>query len=136
MRFFAVCLLHRSGTVQKELNVHLPLIIRFPDGAFAGFRSQTLLQPKDVWQLLNTETLPDEPDAMHSSIRIGNEMIGNEVIGNNVFVCPDWFVYQKTTGDELYVKPDDRWEANDVADRCGHVLEQFNISILPRKPYV
>jgi hypothetical protein len=24
---------------------------------------------------------------------------------------------------ELYVKPDDRWEANDVASRCGEVVE-------------
>jgi len=114
-------------------NVHLPLIIRYPDGVFAGFRSQTLLQPKDIWQLLKMEALPDEPDTVHSSIRIGNDVIGNSVIGNRVFVCPDWFVYQKPTGDELYVKPDDRWEANDVADRCGHVLEQFSVGTPPRK---
>jgi hypothetical protein len=26
---------------------------------------------------------------------------------------------------ELYVKPDDRWEANDVADRCPHDAEEL-----------
>ena len=96
-------------------NVHLPLIIRYPDGKFAGFRSQTLLQPGDIWKLLNMEKLPDEPDALHQKLRIGNKVI----------ITSDWFLYQKPSGNELYVKPDDRWEANDVADRCKHVLEQF-----------
>jgi arylsulfatase A-like enzyme len=101
-------------------NVHLPLLIRppqgaEPDGTFAGFRSQTLLQPGDVWKLLTREELPEEPEAVHPLIRIGNE----------VSVTPDWFVYQKPSGNELYVKPDDRWEANDVAARCPHVLEEF-----------
>ena len=103
-----------NGDLYGE-NVHLPLLIRFPDGAFAGFRSQTLLQPTDVFDLLTKNDLPEEPAEVHSSLRIGKEVI----------VTPDWFVYRKPTGDELYVKPDDRWEANDVADRCPHILEQF-----------
>ena len=104
--------------ISEELygeNVHLPLFIRFPDGGYAGFRSQTLLQPADLCELLRNDTLPEEPDEMHSFLRIGREVI----------VTPDWFVYQKPSGDELYVKPDDRWEINDVADRCPHVLEQI-----------
>jgi arylsulfatase A-like enzyme len=96
-------------------NVHLPLLLRFPDGAFAGFRSQTLLQPADVFGLLQRNALPEEPDEVHSFLRIGSEVI----------VTPDWFVYRKPAGNELYVKPDDRWEVNDVADRCPHVLEQI-----------
>jgi hypothetical protein len=28
-------------------------------------------------------------------------------------------------GVELYVKPDDRWEANDVADRCHEYAEEL-----------
>ena len=97
-------------------NVHLPLLIRFPDGSFSGFRSQTLLQPADVGKLImNHEDLPEEPTEIHASLRIGREVI----------VTPDWFVYKKSSGDELYAKPDDRWEANDVAGRCPHILEQF-----------
>jgi len=99
-------------------NVHLPLFVRFPDGSFAGFRSQTLLQPADIWEFLGREELPDEPAAVHPFLRIGSEVI----------VTPDWFVYQKNSGIELYVKPDDRWEANDVADRCPHVLESLAVA--------
>jgi hypothetical protein len=96
-------------------NVHLPLFIRFPDGSFAGFRSQTLLQPADIFNLLTKDDLPEEPGAVRSFLGIDGKVI----------VTPDWFVYRKPSGDELYVKPDDRWEVNDVADRCPHVLEQI-----------
>jgi arylsulfatase A-like enzyme len=98
-------------------NVHLPLFVRFPDDSFAGFRSQTLLQPADIWQILGKAELPEEPAAVNPFLRIGNE----------VMVTPDWFVYQKPAGVELYVKPDDRWETNDVADRCPHVLEALQV---------
>jgi arylsulfatase A-like enzyme len=104
-----------SNTELYGENVHLPLLIRFPDGAFSGFRSQTLLQPADVFGLLQKNVLPEEPDEIHPFLRIGSEVI----------VTPDWFVYQKPTGSELYVKPDDRWEVNDVADRCPHILEEM-----------
>jgi len=110
---------HRSIGDNVELygeNVHLPLFLRFPNGSYAGFRSQTLLQPADVWELLKRDVLPEEPDEVHPFLRIGNEVI----------VTPDWFVYRKPSGDELYVKPDDRWEANDVADRCPHILEEID----------
>jgi len=96
-------------------NVQLPLFIRFPDGMYAGFRSQTLLQSADVAALLQRDVLPEEPDEVHPFLRIGNEVI----------VMQDWFVYQKPTGNELYVKPDDYWEINDVADRCSHVLDEI-----------
>ena len=93
-------------------NVHLPLFIRFPDGSYSGFRSQTMFQPADVWELLTNDKLPEEPAEVRPTLRIGNEVI----------VTPEWFIYQKPSGRELYVKPDDRWEANDVADRCSHIF--------------
>ena len=121
---------HRYIGVSDDLygeNVHLPMMIRFPhstgaEQVYAGFRSQTLLQPADVWWLLtggvsapDGKYLPDEPDERHLFIRIDRDVI----------VMPDWFVYRKPAGIELYVKPDDRWEVNDVANRCPHILEEI-----------
>ena len=106
-----------NGALYGE-NVHLPLFIRFHDGTFAGFRSQTLFQPADVFGLFcnrHSDVLPEEPDDVHPFL----------CIGDDVFITPDWFMYQKPVGDELYVKPDDHGEINDVADRCPHVLEQI-----------
>jgi len=121
---------HRYIGANDELygeNVHLPLIIRFPHGTtqdtvFAGFRSQTLLQPADIWELLQAKVFPEEPDARHRSISIRSDGLGNKVD-----ITPDWFVYRKPSGCEMYVKPDDRWEVNDVADRCSHILEEFEL---------
>ena len=114
---------HNRVGVNEELygeNVHLPLFIRFPETSpyrlrWGGCRSQTLLQPADIFSVLQKDDLPEEPDAVHSFIRIGNQVI----------VTPDWFVYRRSSGNELYVKPDDRWEVNNVADRCPHILEEI-----------
>jgi len=39
---------------------------------------------------------------------------------------PAWFLHQPTTHPpQLYVKPDDRWETNDVANRCPDIVEQM-----------
>jgi hypothetical protein len=49
--------------------------------------------------------------------------------GEQAIRTPAWYLIQ-TAGDvsddsarKIYVKPDDRWEANEVADRCGDVVE-------------
>jgi len=115
-----------NGELYGE-NVHLPLFIRFPDGSYAGFRSQTLVQPADLFSRCagfgdgrkEYGSLPEDHDDVHTFIRIDDKVI----------VTPDWFVYQKPTGTELYVKPDDRWEANNVADRCPHILEQIENTV-------
>ena len=113
---------HNRIGVNEDLygeNVHLPLFLRFPAGSPAGFRSQTLLQPGDVFALLEKENLPEDPNEVHPLL----------CIDGKVTVMPDWFVYQKPAGSELYVKPDDRWEVNDVADRCPDVLEQIGCAV-------
>ena len=111
-----------NGELYSE-NIHLPLFIRFPDGSFAGFRSQTLLQGTDVFGLLRftrfSGALPEEPDEVHQSLCIGGKVI----------ITPNWFVYKKPSSTELYAKPDDHWEINDVADRCSHVLEHIGAGV-------
>ena len=39
---------------------------------------------------------------------------------------PEWFLLHTKDGhDWLYAKPDDRWEVNEVADRCRQVVDQL-----------
>ncbi|MDR3232132.1 MAG: sulfatase-like hydrolase/transferase [Planctomycetaceae bacterium] len=113
-------------------NIHLPLMIRFPKCRFAGYRSQSLLLPQDVLPFLRTVSLkaaisdteildtaiPEEVEAVHSFLHIGNAL-----------VTPDWFYVPP----ELYVKPDDRWEVNNVAGRCQHVIEGHLRTLLTAK---
>ena len=109
-------------------SVHLPLFLRFPGGQWQATRSSALIQPADVGaffadgqplrQLLETER---EHHRDHLLIRNSN--------GERAVMTPDWFL--KTVPNhpaervELYVKPDDRWEVNDVSVRCPETVEQL-----------
>ncbi|GHT45493.1 hypothetical protein FACS189454_05060 [Planctomycetales bacterium] len=100
-------------------NVQLPLMIRFPkkpthygeEYRFATYRSQSLLQPQDFFSLISANEIPEEPAAVHQTLHIGKALL-----------TPDWFLTE--TG-ELYSKPDDRWETNNVAARCRRIVEEL-----------
>ena len=47
--------------------------------------------------------------------------VGDE--GEQAIRTPAWMLRQPST--ELFTKPDDRWESNDVADLCPEVVEQL-----------
>lgn len=45
---------------------------------------------------------------------------------------PEWFlVHTSDGGERLYAKPDDRWEVNEVSDRCRQVIEQLEEQVRP-----
>jgi hypothetical protein len=49
-------------------------------------------------------------------------------VGNNELVVrtPAWLLHLDANRTKsLYAKPDDRWEANEVADRCGEVPDEL-----------
>ena len=128
---------HRRIGDDKRLygeNLHLPLMIRFPNGFGAAVRSPMLFQPVDLKNFLahpsNLQALiAKEAETFRESLTIHGEH------GETAFVTPEWFLRRvpsidergKTVHTELYVKPDDRWEVNDVADRCGEMLEEGTI---------
>jgi arylsulfatase A-like enzyme len=113
---------HRKIGITHDLygeNIHLPLLIRRPDGPqYAGFRSRSLLQPADIVSLLRTGTdLPEEPAERHDALSVSG------LTGESALLTPDWFLCKKHAGCELYVKPDDRWETNNVYDRCRYAID-------------
>jgi len=124
---------HRIG-VDKRLygeNLHLPLMIRFPDGFGATVRSQILFQPDDL------RTFLADPSTLRTLINDETETFRESLVvhgknGETAQITPEWFLrrvpivdeHGETVRTELYAKPDDRWEINDVADRCGEVLEK------------
>ena len=126
-RGFALGEHRRIGTDDRlySENLHLPLMIRFPDGFGATVRSPMLFQPGDLRNFLadpqKLRTLiAEETETFRESLTVS----GNH--GETALITPEWFLRRvPMAGDELYVKPDDRWEANDVADRCGDVLEEL-----------
>jgi len=116
--------------------VQVPLLLRFPDGQGAADRTPSLVQPSDLWPTLlewlgvppATPTPPaqslmplvrGERDALRDRVGIR----GHEA--ERAMVTAAWYLRHASKA-ELYLRPDDRWQANDVANRCpdtAHALD-------------
>jgi arylsulfatase A-like enzyme len=116
---------------------HVPLIVRLPGGA-AGPppRSSDLIQPPEIARLLMRwfEAAPEQPasrdaitrdDAVAAGARGAVFSSGQD--GELAVRTRSWSLRQagekasaraQTATVELFSKPDDRWEANEIADRC------------------
>jgi len=112
--------------------VHVPMFLRFPDGLGASDRSPRLVQPSDFAPSLAecfgvSLEVPGVPTSLLPILR-GENAGGHELAGvlgfesERTMVTPAWYLRQ-TSRPELFLRPDDRWAANDVADRCHEVVE-------------
>lgn len=112
--------------------VQAPLMVRLPDGAGALQRRFDLVEPCDLWatllSLAGIDRRPDSPTAIDLTPIVRGEGSASRdrlcVVGasQRAIRTPAWFLRQ-AAGCELYVKPDDFWEANNVAVRCPEVVE-------------
>jgi arylsulfatase A-like enzyme len=112
--------------------VAVPWMLRFPDAAGAALRSQALVEPSDLWATLlawwRKSDVPASPtarslmplarqdaDALRDRVCLGGG-------GGRAICTPAWYL---RAGDEpeLFAKPDDRWEVNNVVSRCREVVE-------------
>ncbi len=142
MRGFPLGRNGRIGSPDEALYtelVHIPWLMRLPAAAGAAARSQALVQPCDLAPTLaaaleiagaGAETyarnlLPiirEEVDAVRGCV----SLVGRE--GERAIRTPAWYLRLAEVNDgaqttELYAKPDDRWDQNDVADRCPEIAE-------------
>ena len=130
--------------------VHLPLIARLPGGAEAGRRVEALTQTVDLAATLADWFRTPFPTAHGRSLL---PLIHGEVENLRPFACsglqvgeyieyalrtPDWaFILplRRDADDEarlprLYVKPDDRWEVNDVSQHHPELVERLERTLL------
>jgi len=126
----------RVGAYDESLYgelVHVPLWMRFPDSRGAAVRSRALVRPADLWPTLlewwGVPDLPHSPDAasLMPLVREEVESIRDRVClvagdTERAIRTPAWFL-REAAEPELFAKPDDRWEVNDVADRCQDVVD-------------
>lgn len=123
-------------------NVHVPWIVRLPEGRGRLRRSQALVQPCDllptVAELLGAScyraaygggrSLLPLIDGTSTSVRDRVPIVG---LGEFALRTPRWSLRVVESNDrdepraELFVKPDDYWEVNDVADRCPGVVDEL-----------
>ncbi len=112
--------------------VHVPLMIRLPDSLGAAGRSQALVEPADIWATLfewwafdgsasptGRSLLPlirEETESVRDRLCLAGAS------GQRAIRTPAWYL-RTSDQPELFVKPDDRWEVNNVSTRCLDVVD-------------
>ena len=117
--------------------VHVPLILRFPEYSQSAGRSQALVEPADLWATLleglgvDAAGVPHSPTAesLMPIVRGEADRLRDRVCvagdgGDRAIRTPAWYL-RTAAKSELFCKPDDRWEVNDVSDRCREVVESL-----------
>jgi len=121
-----------DGALHGEL-VHVPLLWRFPDRLGALARSQALVEPADLWAtLLDCWHVTDRPPSptgitlmplvREETLAARNRLVVAGPGQERAIRTPAWYL-RKTEPLELYAKPDDLWEVNNVAVRCQEVVD-------------
>jgi len=142
------------GGVDKRLFVeqlHVPMLIQMPDGTGRLARSGQLTTHADLLPTLIAHIESDIPARQYDGMNLGPLLddpsarwrdavlsVGND--GGHAIRTNEWCLRIRSTaelssdaasddansGRELYVRPDDRWEANDVAELCPDVVDMLS----------
>ena len=130
----------RVGSCGDQLHgevLHVPCIVRHPDPNARAQRCHTLIQPPDLYATL-LDWFGRPPNDQQPCRRSVLPLLGCETAwerqlafargpGQLAIRTPAWFlVRDEIKPPALYVKPDDRWEVNEVVDRCVPIAEQLS----------
>jgi hypothetical protein len=127
----------RIGPIDQTLyseHLHVPCLIRYPGGSDAMTRCHQLVQPSDLYAtLLEWWTLPRPAQSNwgHSLTHLLHGLAHSDracAVSDTyrALRTPAWYLLcQGDSQPELFAKPDDRWEANEVSDRCREVLPEL-----------
>ncbi len=128
----------RVGSADERLYgelLHTPLLLRFPDAAAATARSHALTQPADLFPtLLDWFDILDEAHTgralsllpfARGQCNATRDRVCSIFGPQRAIRTPAWFLRESPSQRELYAKPDDRCEVNEVADRCPEVTDEL-----------
>jgi arylsulfatase A-like enzyme len=128
---------HVGGEALYGELLHVPLLVRLP-GERGAVRSRSIVQPSDLHATLVEWlglTASHSPRLARSLLPLaaGEALAKREIAvatsGNERAIrTPAWLLRESLDAEgmqrrELYAKPDDRWEANEVASRGGEIVE-------------
>lgn len=122
-----------SDSLHEEV-IHVPLLLRVPEQQRATERLQSLVFPADLqatlrsWFEANQEGDGGDGADLLSDSNDSNmpqrQCVGSVFSDERCLRTPAWFIRQASDrSPELFAKPDDRWEINQVADRCPDIVE-------------
>lgn len=140
--------------------LHVPWFIQFPDGRCRLARSSALVSHYDLlptlleWCGIGTQTTAVGSSVISlcnpTILEWRDAMLSTDGKGEFALRTADWCLrgtvdgQQKEVDDiaawaspmteplELFVRPDDRWEANDVAKLCAEVVEELHADAIRR----
>jgi hypothetical protein len=101
--------------------LHVPLMVRYPRTKGAPARVSDMAQPADLHRIVQSwlGNLSDAPPAVQTAGAIGQ--------GERAIRTPAWFLRETHVGGqrlyELFAKPDDRWEVNEISSRAGEIVQ-------------
>ncbi len=114
--------------------LNVPLLLRLPGGSGALMRTQELIQPGDLYDLLRGQFVAGSP-ALLLDIALGRDHLPRDIAcsvahGERAIRTPAWFLREVRESDdeprvELFAKSDDRWEVNEVASRAAEVAKDL-----------
>ena len=121
-----------DGPLYAEL-VHVPWMVRFPDASGAAVRCPALVEPADLWATLldwwQVGGVPGSPTAASvmplvrgDCAALRDRLCVSGAGGQRAIRTPAWYL-RAASEPELFAKPSDRWETNNVASRCQEVVE-------------
>lgn len=142
---------HGDDSLHGE-SLNVPCLIRFPDQAHAAQRARELIQPPDLFA-----TLLDWVQALPGGDRSWGQSLlplirgqwqpardrAAAIVGKHQAIrTPTWSLLRHPDGSrELFAKPDDRWEVNEISQRCEQVanaleqaLNQFQQTVQAGRP--
>ncbi len=133
---------HIIGPVRDALYgelLHVPFMVRLPEGQFAAQRSAAIVQPVDLFATLLDWFAPeDQPTARHGksllSLARGETVAGDDralsIHAEQLSIrTRAWFLQSDGESNRLYAKPDDRWEVNEIADRCQDIVVELEAAV-------
>jgi arylsulfatase A-like enzyme len=143
----------RQRAWQHEEAVHLPLLLRFPKGEQAGWRIGALTQSIDIvptlmdYLELAPAPLPGRslrPLIAHEVNEVHEHIASGDRVGDSVewsLRTLEWALLLPLAGPagdpqrlpQLYVKPDDRWEVNNVYQHHPELVEQMEKTLRARE---
>jgi Sulfatase len=120
-----------DADVHEEL-IHLPLLLRWPHAEHAATRVSSFTQPADLAVTLRELfRLPILEAAPRDRIVTGQRRDERTLWG---YRSANWYLMLDDRPDStrrLFVKPDDRWEVNDVAPRNQELAEELEKEFKP-----
>ena len=126
---------HSPGSLYGEF-LHVPLFFRLSQQDHALARLRQIAQPHDLFATIahvcswsSTTTLPPGILAELTAAAAPPEAAYSIAANQRSIRTPAWFLRESLHEDqkrfELFAKPDDRFEANEISGRCPRIVEML-----------